>query len=53
MLTDTQILMILKAFASCASLLVNLLTRKGIMRADEGAVVASQGQCTIRAGQDF
>ena len=39
--------------ALSASLLGNLLTDKGVMRAGEGGAVMSQGQGTIRAGQDF
>ena len=35
------------------SLLGNLLTGKGTIRVGEGAVAASQGQGTIRAGQHF
>ena len=34
-----------------ASLLGNLLTGKGVMRAGEGAIRTGEG--TIRAGQDF
>ena len=37
----------------CASLLGDLLTGKGTIRAGEGGTTASQGQGTIRAGQDF
>ena len=36
-----------------ASLLGNLLTGKGVVRVGEGATATSQGQGTIRAGQDF
>ena len=36
-----------------ASLLENLLTSKRVMRAGKGATTASQGQGTIRAGQNF
>ena len=36
-----------------ASLLWDLLTGKSTIRAGEGATTASQGQGTIRAGQDF
>ena len=39
--------------ALSASLLGNLLTDKGVMRAGEGGAVMSQGQGTITAGQDF
>ena len=35
-----------------ASLLGNLLTGKGVMRAGERAIAISQGRGTIRAGQD-
>ena len=35
------------------SLLGNLLTGKGTIRTGEGATAASQGQGTVRAGQDF
>ena len=34
-------------------LLGNLLTGKGTIRVGKGAVLASQGQGTIRAGQNF
>ena len=34
-----------------ASVLGNLLTSKGVMRAGEGTITAGEG--TIRAGQDF
>ena len=36
-----------------ASLLQNLLTGKGTVKAGEGAIATSQGQGTIRAGQNF
>ena len=36
-----------------ASLLWNLLIGKGTIRAGKGATATSQGQGTIRAGQDF
>ena len=36
-----------------ASLLGNLLTGKGRVRADEGATEISQGRGMIRAGKDF
>ena len=36
-----------------ASLLGNILTRKCIIRAGEGAIASSQGRGTTRAGQDF
>ena len=36
-----------------ASLLGNLLTGKGTIRAGEGATTMSQGYGTIKAGQDF
>ena len=36
-----------------ASLLGNLLTGQGVVRVGEGATATSQGQGTIRAGQDF
>ena len=36
-----------------ASLLRNLLVGEGTIRAGEGAIASSQGQGTIRAGQDF
>ena len=36
-----------------ASLLGNLLTYKGTIIAVEGAIARSQGQGTIRPGQDF
>ena len=36
-----------------ASLLGNLLTGKGIIRAGEGAMTTSRGRGKIRAGQDF
>ena len=35
-----------------ASLLGNLLTGKGVMRAGEGVIATSQGRGRIRAGQD-
>ena len=35
-----------------ASLLGNLLTGEGVMRAGEGAIATSQGWGRIRAGQD-
>ena len=43
--------MLLRTFG--ASLLGNLLTGQGIIRAYEGATATSQEQGTIRAGQDF
>ena len=36
-----------------ASLIGNLLTGKSTIRAGEGAIATSQGQVTVRAGQDF
>ena len=36
-----------------ASLLGNVLTYKGAITAGEGAIATSEGQGTIRAGQDF
>ena len=36
-----------------ASLIGNLLTGKSTIRAGEGAIATSQGQGTVRAGQDF
>ena len=36
-----------------ASLIGNLLTGKSTIRAEEGAIATSQGQGTVRAGQDF
>ena len=36
-----------------ASLIENLLTGKSTIRAGEGAIATSQGQGTVRAGQDF
>ena len=36
-----------------ASLLGNLLTGKGVMRAGEGAIATSQEQDIIRAGRNF
>ena len=36
-----------------ASLLGNLLTDKGKIRADEGAIEKIQGRGTITVGQDF
>ena len=36
----------------CASLLQNLLTGKGKLRAGEGAIATSQGG-TIKAGENF
>ena len=35
-----------------ASLLGNLLTGKGVMRAGEGVIATSQGRGRIRPGQD-
>ena len=36
-----------------ASLLGNLLTGEGVIRAGEGTITTSQRRITIRAGQDF
>ena len=37
----------------CAFLLENLVTGKGTIRVDEGAIAKSQGRGTIRAGENF
>ena len=36
-----------------ADLLGNLLTGKGTIKAEEGAIATSQGRKTIRAGHNF